>query len=156
MQRREASQANWLPDRKGQGTGDKLLRKERRLNCWGIHRGLYRTPHIVTVSNNRGFMETNRKISKTEQGSCMSGLGVWVRVTINKVRIPDAKGWPFITNRYSRYLDTSILRYIDTFNAKTGSSGLRHKLLGTLLNSSILFLFLVVQIWVGKYGNILQ
>ena len=26
-----------------------------------------------------------------------------------------------ITNRYSRYLDTLILRYIDTFNAKTGS-----------------------------------
>ena len=114
VQRREAGQVNWLPDRKGQGTGDKLLRKERRQNCLGIHRGLYRTPRIVTVSNNRGLMETNRKISKTEQGSCMSGLGVWVRVTINKLRIPDAKGWPLITNRYSRYLDTSILRYFAT------------------------------------------
>ena len=39
-------------------------------------------------------METNRKISNIEQGSCMSTLGVWVRVTINKLRIPDAKGWP--------------------------------------------------------------
>ena len=57
-------------------------------------------------------METNGKILKTEQGSCMSGLWVWVRVTINKLMIPDAKGWPLllIVTR-----DTSILRYIDTF-----------------------------------------
>ena len=40
-------------------------------------------------------METDKKISKTGQGSCMSGLGVRVRVAINKLNIPDAKGWPY-------------------------------------------------------------
>ena len=40
-------------------------------------------------------METNRKISKTGQGSYMSGLGIRVRVTISKLRILDAKGWPY-------------------------------------------------------------
>ena len=76
-------------------TGDKrtscCVRKEDRIvrEYTGVYIELL---YIVTVSNNRGFMETDRKISKTGQGSCISGLGVWVRVTINKLGVPDAKG----------------------------------------------------------------
>ena len=93
MQREEAGQASWLPDRTGQETSC-CVRKEDKNDRGYI--GVYiELSRIVTVSNNRGFMEPDRKISKTGQGSCMSGLGVWVRVTINKLRIPDAKGWPY-------------------------------------------------------------
>ena len=52
------------------------MHKERRQECSEIARGLYRTSRIVTVSNNRGFMETIGKRSKTRQGRYMSGLGV--------------------------------------------------------------------------------
>ena len=93
MRREEAGQASWLPDRAGQETSCCVRKEDRNVRGFiGVYIELFR---IVTVSNNRGFMEPDRTISKTGQGSCMSGLGVWVRVTINKLRIPDAKGWPY-------------------------------------------------------------
>ena len=85
-----AGQVNRLPDRTGQETSCCVRKEDRNVRGYiGVYIEL---PRIVSVSNNRGFMETDGKISKTGQGSCMSGLGVCVRVNIIKLGAPDAKG----------------------------------------------------------------